>query len=325
MSNLALWHVDNTKSELREVDTAKLDSELIQVNSLFSLVSSGTEKLVATGNVNKKLVDKMSVPYMQGSFSLPIKYGYSLVGKTQDNALVHVLHPHQQIAYVNKADVFPLPADIPAKRLSLLSNMETIVNAIWDSEHLLTLSNKDLPIAICGFGNIGALLACTLKQIALKNITIIETDEWRASKAAALGFKVSSPLIKNQQYTLIYHTTCTQEGIQWSLQSACFEGTIVELSWYASEAVELVLGEHFHYNRLRIISSQVSNIPGHKPDETYASRKKLAINFLRDPIYDSLFAEDIELKDAPDFFNHLRNQTLPKGLIWCIRYPNINP
>ncbi len=324
MSNLSLWHINSTHSELREEPTPLQQESMAEekiIHSLYSLISTGTEKMVALGKVDDRLSEKMSVPYMDGNFNLPIKYGYSLVGKTLDNTLVHLLHPHQQIAKVSSDALFTLPNDIPARRLTLVSNMETIVNALWDSEHLLLNDSNTINVAICGFGNIGALLACTLHQLEITNITIIEADHWRRQKAASLGFEVQSPEQPLDEFDLIYHTTCSSSGLQWCIQSAAFEGTIVELSWYVDKPVSIMLGEHFHYNRLKLISSQVSNIPKHKPKESYVSRKSYAIELLRQSIYDELFADDILLADSPDFFKAMRSGNTPNGIIWCIKYP----
>ena len=43
------------------------------------MISTGTERLVASGQVGKAFEGYMSVPHMQGSFDLPIHYGYSLI------------------------------------------------------------------------------------------------------------------------------------------------------------------------------------------------------------------------------------------------------
>ena len=62
---------------------------------------------------------------------------------------------------------------------------------------------------------------------------------------------------------------------------AIFSGKIIEASWYGEKVGKLNLGNEFHSKRLRIISSQVSNIPLHmQKKHNYRSRLKIAINAL---------------------------------------------
>ena len=79
MKTNALWHLDSNRSALQETSlTEQEDEQYITIKSLYSLISTGTENLVATGKVPKALHQVMGVPYMDGDFSFPIKYGYSL-------------------------------------------------------------------------------------------------------------------------------------------------------------------------------------------------------------------------------------------------------
>lgn len=319
MPNLSLWHDSALQSSLKAVRVSSA-SNLVTINSKYSMISTGTETVVASGRVPNKLAHKMAVPYMQGSFELPIKYGYSLVGESLRGDLVHILHPHQQQAYVSEDSVFILPSTADPRRMTLVSNMETVINARWDAQHLLD-SEQNVSIAICGFGNIGALLALSLQKQFGAHIHIIEADAWRREQAQALDFEVYGPEQNSMNYQLIFHTTCSESGLKWCFEHSAYEGTVIELSWYVDKAVNIPLGEHFHYNRLKYLSSQVSNIPLHKPYETYQSRKRLAVELLSDDIYDRLFAEDIALADAPYFFEQLRVRQQGNGLIWCIKYP----
>lgn len=297
----------------------------VKVKTLFSLISTGTERLVCSGQVPNKLQAHMAVPYMQGSFGLPLKYGYSLVGtvttQKAKQQLVHVLHPHQQTALVDEAALFTPSKELPARRMTLLSNMETIINAIWDSESLLTEHIRNNGnIAICGFGNIGALLAITLQEKGAKNLIIIEENKWRRNKAKSLGFECIKGSDTTDSFQLIYHTSSSQNGLQWCFEHASLEANIIELSWYGDVSISLKLGHSFHYRRVRLIASQVSSIPLNKPLESFKSRKELACEYLQSDLYDKLFADNIPIDQVPSFFASLRAGELPNGLIWCIEY-----
>ena len=278
---------------------------------MCSLISTGTERLVSSGKLGLKFQEKMSVPFMEGNFSLPIKYGYSLIVQDEHGKLGHIMHPHQNMINRRENEIFWIDEEIPANRFSLISNMETVINAIWDSNPKINQR-----IAVCGFGNIGSLLATTLKIHYNIDVTIIEIDEWRKRKAQELDFSLD----EGESYDIIYHTTASEAGLQYCINHLNFEGKIIELSWYGDKSLSLDLGFDFHYKRLQIISSQVSKIPGHKPEETYKSRKDLALRMLNDSLYDRLITHKIKFEDTPDFFADLRNGKQEDGLIYIIDY-----
>lgn len=310
----ALWHIDGGSSKLIDVETLNKSVHLqdpILLKAKYSLVSTGTERLVSLGKVSSQLGEKMKVPYMDGSFSLPIKYGYSMIAEESGTAY-HVMHPHQEQMQVNKSDLYKVPHGIPLHRLPLISNLETVANAIWDAD----ISTND-KVAICGFGNIGALLANTLSVHFDIEVDIIEVDAWRIDKAKSLGWSVN----KGIDYDIIFHTTAIPSVLVECMEKLNIEGKIIELSWYGDKVVSLPLGGAFHYNRLQIISSQVSKIPLSKIKEhTYQSRKELACNWLLHDSYDSLITDLIPFEKSPEFYNKLRKNEQGDGLIWIISY-----
>lgn len=310
----ALWHIDSCCSKLIEEkinNKANHLTEPILLNAKFSLVSNGTERLVSLGRVPLHLSEKMKVPYMEGDFSLPIKYGYSMVAEN-DKATYHTMHPHQEEIWVEKSSLFKLPENIPLYRLPLISNLETVANAIWDAN----ITAKDA-VAICGFGNIGALLANTLRVHFDIEVDIIEIDNWKIDKAISLGWNVN----KKARYDVIFHTTAQQVALLDSINKLNVEGKLIELSWYGDKKLSIPLGEAFHYNRLQIISSQVSKIPLSRAKEhNYKTRKELVCNWLQHDSYDDLITDIIPFSESPIFYNNLRTGKQGEGLIWIIEY-----
>lgn len=276
------------------------------------MISTGTESLIARGLVSGRFMESMTVPYMEGSFALPIKYGYALIGEDPSGHRYHVMHPHQSHISVRAEDVYQLPADLSSERACLISNMETIINAIWDGD-----PKSNDKVAICGFGNIGALLAMTLRVHYDIHPSIIETDEWRLEKAMQLGFEVND----HASYDVVYHTSATSQGLQWCIDHLQKEGRVVELSWYGDKSVQLNLGANFHYDRLKIVSSQVSSIPSSMAGEyDYKKRKNLVAELLKNDQYDKLISQIIPFEESPIFFNQLRKGDHGNGLIYLIQY-----
>lgn len=316
-----LWHISDSESVLRKRDVEPGSADLI-IQSEFSLISSGSEKIVARGLVPGKTREQMKVPYMKGEFPFPVSYGYSLVGKIVKgpeklkNRLVHLMHPHHDYAFVNEQDVFLIPGSFPVKRAVFASNMETVVNAIWDSKP--QLGDK---ILIAGFGTIGALLALTLSQYPGIDLQIKEINPERRKFALTCGLVLFNEE-KNieSEFDICFHCTGGENGLQFCIDRAKTEGKIIELSWYGNKRVNINLGGTFHTGRKTIISSQVSGIPNNKKSSwNFRKRKELVFQLLQHKIYDKLPCLEIPLEDSPQFFNKLRNEFISEpGLI--IRY-----
>jgi len=215
--------------------------------------------LVANGLVPEDLHEKMEVPYMGGTFSFPIKYGYSLVGEVISEGayhgqLVHLLHPHQDRVVADMQSIDCFPKNIPVKRATLASNMETALNAIWDSG--VSVGDK---VLVVGFGMIGGLVSKLLSLIAAVEVVVIEPNDYRATQAANMGFSVNPSEAKH--FDISFHTSGTSAGLQTCIDSIGMDGNVVELSWYGTKPAHVKLGGAFHYQRKQLISSQVAHIP----------------------------------------------------------------
>lgn len=312
----ALWHLDATQSALRDATPDGAVSN-VAVKARYSMISTGTERLVACGKVPATAHDAMSAPYMAGSFGFPIKYGYSLVGHDPEGQAVHCLHPHQSTAWVAAGDLVALPDGVPLDRMALASNLETALNAVWDAP-----PHTGEAVVVCGFGSVGALLALTLRLVHKSDVVVVERDHYRAALASELGFEVQRDDVpRTADFKLLFHTTGTASGLQWCLDHAAFEARVVELSWHGDASVALALGDRFHYNRLRILSSQVGHV-AHPQRETlsHRDRRAAAIDLLTDPVFDSIPRTHVPFEEAPQFFETLRAGAMPDGLVWIIDY-----
>jgi len=171
----ALWHTSSQASAILEHELPDRNNHMLLIESQYSLVSLGTERLVASALVPVAIWNRMAVPYMEGSFSLPCKYGYSLVGNVLKGAdeymgkTVHLMHPHQDKTWVNASSVFVIPSDIPAQRAVLASQVETAVNAVWDSR--ISLGDH---VLVAGFGLVGAIIALMASGIPGVKVSILE-------------------------------------------------------------------------------------------------------------------------------------------------------
>ncbi len=297
----SLWHLDAHRSEIR-ASFLNVTSDKISLKSLFSLISLGTERIVSTGKVPVSLYQEMRVPYMQGDFGFPVLYGYSLIAITEDGEVCHTMHPHQDHIVVDPYDLTLLPYDIPYKRGTLISNLETACNAYWDAK-----PKKKDRILIVGFGLIGALTAGWLALHGYQNIKILELNPMRKALAQKLGFALIDSEDLSQEFTLAFHSSGSGNGLQSCIHRMELEGRIIDLSWYGDQSINLHLGHLFHYNRLTIRSSQVSHIPAYlRNKQSPWSRKQLVIEILKDNFWDLYLDHEIPFNQTVDYFDHIR-------------------
>jgi threonine dehydrogenase-like Zn-dependent dehydrogenase len=196
-------------------------------------------------------------------------------------------------------DLFVVAEGVGAARATLASNLETAVNAVWDSG--VTLGQSCL---VVGFGIIGSLVARLLAGIPGVTVAVSDCDPSKTALATELGFSASSPERIEGPFDLAFHASATSEGLQQCIDTTGFEGTIVEASWYATRAVQVELGRSFHSQRKRIISTQVSTIPPLLQRRwSLERRKQLVFELLRDPAFDRHITETVAFADLPAYYN----------------------
>ena len=308
--------MDSQHSELRQDEIELAQGEVV-LKAGYSLISMGTEMLVASQKVPPGLNSIMAVPGMAGSFELPIRYGYSMVATPDEgNKWVHLMRPHQDTCAARTEDCTEFPPSIPPRRATLISNLGTALTAVWDGDVI-----PGSKVLIVGFGLIGSLIARILQSIPETEVTILDVNPSRLAIAADLGFRGIPPAdVQHGEYDLAFHCSATSEGLQSAIESVGFEGRVIEVSWYGEKPVNIQLGGSFHYDRKRIIGSQVSNIPGKMQPEWDRNRRNQAvIDLLQDPVYDQHITHDISLREAADLFNEWRLNPA-QGLAYCIDY-----
>ncbi|MGA7329233.1 MAG: dehydrogenase, partial [Rhodomicrobium sp.] len=135
----ALWYTGPGKVQLLDEPLPATRLGEIVVRSLYSGISRGTERLVLTGAIPRSEYERMRCPMQAGDFPFPVKYGYCAVGRVEQGnsgllgQMVFALHPHQDIFIIPAASAFLVPEGVPPHRATLAANMETALNAMWDS------------------------------------------------------------------------------------------------------------------------------------------------------------------------------------------------
>ena len=283
MKSQSLWLIKKNKPKILSKDIYyKKNDKTVLVKTLYSGVSKGTESLVTSGKVHKSQYEIMRCPFQDGTFGFPIKYGYINIGQIIDGSKsligkkIFTLFPHQTVFEISTKNI-NLIKNKNAKKYLLTANMETAVNIFWDSQ-----VKKNDQILIVGLGSVGLLTAYFFKLKGYKNLYVSDVNLSKKSIAKKLNLNFIN-YNKINNLDCIINTTSNYDVLNNSFTKLNLDGRIIEASWYGEKVGKLNLGNEFHSKRLRIISSQVSNIPLHmQKKHNYKSRLKIAIDALAD-------------------------------------------
>ncbi len=254
----AFWLRAPGGAELRPAELRQPGPQDVQVRTLYSGVSRGTESVVHRGGVPRSQYDAMRAPFQEGDFPGPVKYGYLNVGIVEQGPIdlvgrtVFCLYPHQTRYVVPASAVVPVPPAVPAGRAILAGTVETAVNAVWDAAPLV--GDR---IAVVGAGMVGCCVAALLARIPGTRVQLIDVDPAREEVARGLGVDFALPGAAQGECDLVVHASATSAGLTRALELAAFEATVLELSWYGDRPVDVPLGEAFHSRRLVLRASQV--------------------------------------------------------------------
>jgi threonine dehydrogenase-like Zn-dependent dehydrogenase len=134
----------------------------------------------------------------------------------------------------------------------------------------------------------------------------VDVNPRRATVAQALGVPFAAPSSAAGDVDLVIHASGAPPGLELALQLAGLEATIVELSWFGDQQVELPLGGTFHARRLAIVSSQVGRVaPAQRPRWDNRRRLQLALSLLRHPELDALITGESAFAALPEVMETL--------------------
>ncbi|MGB3408433.1 MAG: zinc-binding alcohol dehydrogenase [Jannaschia sp.] len=313
----ALWITAAGQAAIRETPYRPAE-DAVQVTTLFSGISRGTERLVYRGHVPVSEQADMRAPFQEGDFTFPVKYGYAAVGEVQtgdrQGQVVFSLFPHQTRFAVPAHMALPVPADVPAARAVLAANMETAVNIAWDAG--IGIGDR---VVVVGCGVVGALVGYLSAKIPGTDVTLIDIEPARARLAATLGCGFARPDTAPGTADVVIHASASAAGLSLAIALAGPEATVIEASWYGSQTVDVPLGGRFHHQRLRIVSSQVGRLPARQaPRWDFGRRLAKALTLLNDPALDALISGETPFADLPAAYDGILRD--PSTLCHRVRY-----
>jgi len=267
-----------------KVRTAMLDAPgpgELQVRTLLSAVSAGTEMLVYRGEIPADMVLDATLSALQGTPGYPLQYGYACVGEVErvgplvDAAWlgrrVFSFAPHASRFVARSSDVIVLPEDVSVDAAVFLANMETAVNLFQDGNPALGER-----VVVLGQGIVGLLLDALLAQCPLQSFYGVDGLEARRARAVHLGASDAfDPDDADDMEALraflheggsvpgadlIYEVSGAPEALNLAIDLSGYCSRVVIGSWYGRKCAPIALGGAAHRNRLCISTSQVSTL-----------------------------------------------------------------
>ncbi len=186
-----------------------------------------------------------------------------------------------------------------------LANVETAVNVVLDAHP--RLGDR---VVVFGAGVVGLLILQLLQRAGVASVIVVDPIAPRRRLAEKLGaastFAPGDRLRKavmtatgDMGADLAIEVTGNPAALSEAIDCVGFQGTVVACSWYGTKPVTVDLGGRFHRGRVRVISSQVSNLdPALSPRWTMARRLDLARDLLATLPVAALITQRFPLEQA---------------------------
>jgi len=269
------------------------------VRSIVSSISAGTEMHFFRGDLPSGTSLDLSIPSLSMTTTYPFKYGYSVVGRVEalgedvpgewGGRTVLSFHPHESRFAAPISELLPVPDGIGAEEATFLPNMETAVNLLQDGNPSI---GED--VFVIGQGVVGLLTTALLSRLPLGMLATVDPHERRRHLSLEMGARSSQPAslggeallrlvgLEARRADLVYEVSGNPAALGTAVELAGFGGRVVVGSWYGARRATIGLGSHFHRDRVRISSSQVSTVaPGLAGRWDKARRLGLAWEMLR--------------------------------------------
>lgn len=309
-----LWFVGPHHLELRERPSASVPVGHALVRGLFSAVSHGTESLLVTGHGPEPFDPSLDAP---GQPTYPRRYGYAWVGEVTSGGEWHgkrvfSLQPHGTEHVLAPSRWRVVPDELPAARATLGAAMETALNAVWDAE--LQLGER---VVVMGAGTIGLCVAYAAAAAGAEVVVVEPRADKHDLVRRVCGAKVVERAdVLGDDFDAVFEVTGNPAVLSDAVARCGFEARVVVVSFYGAKVALLSLGERFHRRRLRLVSSQVSNVA--RPARSrfdYTRRFEVVWRLLSDARFDAL-VEPVSFAQAVETYAALSRGEGPHQVIF---------
>lgn len=300
------WTESPGQGRLREVPRPAPGPGEVLVETIVSGISRGTETLVHRGEVPSSVSHLMTAPLQLGELPFPVSHGYLNVGTVLEGPeelhgrQVFTLGGHREHIIAPAEDCHPLPEGCPPERALLAGAAEVGLNGLWEGP--VTVGDR---VTVVGAGMIGLSTALLADQVPLQRLQVVEISEQRRAAATALGLHAVSPEDALPDNDVVLHSSARSAGLAAALRLAGDDGAVVEQSWYGTAEQQIPLGADFHARRLRILSTQVGEVPLlRRHRRSRRDRLRTALEML-DSRFDALLTGRSPLDELPQVMEDL--------------------
>jgi 2-desacetyl-2-hydroxyethyl bacteriochlorophyllide A dehydrogenase len=288
--------------------------------------------LIYKGEVPQEMAADSQIAALRGSLAFPMKYGYSMVGEViavGDSVgsewlgeRVFAFNPHESGFNADIDDLQVIPKDCANEDAAFLANMETAISLVMDGTPLLGEN-----VAVIGQGMVGLLVTALLARFPLQRLVTIDGIPLRRERSMQMGAQESlipdqaAASLGKEDVDLVYELSGNPEALNLALDLVGDYGRIVVGSWYGNRTTNLNLGGRFHRGRVKIVSSQVSNLdPGLRGRWDKARRFTEAWKWLQAIKLNNLITHRFPISKAGDAYKQILD-TPDKTLGVVLTYP----
>jgi threonine dehydrogenase-like Zn-dependent dehydrogenase len=206
--------------------------------------------------------------------------------------------------------------------------METALSLVMDSAPLVGER-----VLVLGQGIIGLLTTAILSKFPLHHVVTADRYALRRERSIEMGADLSlDPSMEQTQFKeesglsrikadVVIELSGSPDALELATHLTAPEGKIVVGSWYGTKPFSCHLGEDFHRQRLKIISSQVSRIDGRISGRwTKERRMEFVWKLLREVDPSRLISHRFTIESAPSAFKFL-DEHGEQALQVLITYP----
>lgn len=324
--------------EVREVNVSAPAPGQVQIVTLFSGISAGTEMNVYRGRApqwelhrdpDTALFSRAHGP----DWTYPLVYGYANVGRVVElgegvatpsvGDVVFSYSPHQGVVLASAGSTVPIPKGVEPRLGVLNANLNTALNGVLDARPSL----GDV-VVVSGLGVIGLLVTQLVRKAGAGMVVGVDTVESRRQLAIRFGADtVVDPregvaesvrgLTQNRGADIVIEVSGAAPALNEAIRTVGFAGRVIALSWYGGTFETLNLAGEFHHNRPRVISSQVGSVnPDLGPLWNVDRRQQVATQLFGQLELAPLFTHEFPIGRAPAAYAAV--DAGGAGLVQCV-------
>ncbi len=317
MTGQALYFTGPESVSVRDEPIPEPASGEVRVHTERSGISPGTELLVYRDEVSAALEADEAIDALEGTFSYPLKYGYSAVGRVtavgedvDDDWLdrrVFAFNPHESHFVADPETL--IPTTLPPERALFIPNVEAAVNFVMDARPRIGAR-----VVVFGQGPVGLLTTALLAEFPLVDLITVDPCETRRDLSEALGAdRAVRPAtvedVVGDGSDITFELTGNPGALDDAIDVTGYAGQVVVGSWYGTKDVTLDLGESYHRSHIRVRSSQVSRIdPDHADRWDKERRLDCVRSWLADTDLSVLHTHEIPIERADEAYRLLDEQ-----------------